>query len=247
MDSPLDGPRDPGMRFFLPTTVDEAVDLLGVAAGYVCVAGGGLIVPSLRSGARPAGLVSLRRVGVIRNMTTIGGTVCRADPSADYSAALLAAGATIHLRAKDGERSVAIDDFVLGDNKTARRADELVTSVSLPRDLGRGSGAYIRFSRVDGDSPVVTVAVRLEWRDGVVRSARIAVGGCGPKAFRPGEAESLVCGRARVEEIPAALFDSAVAEARPVSDIKGSADHRRRLIPGLLRRALAQGFAAGAS
>lgn len=291
MGPTLDEPRDPDMRFFRPGTIDEAVGLLGKADGYVCLAGGGLVVPSLRSGARPAGLVSLRGVGelhgisrredgavrigamtphadvarsdllsgglalvrraageiahpVIRNMATIGGTLCRADPSADYGAALLAAGATVHLRAKGGERSVAIDDFVVGDNKTVRRPDELVVAVSLPGDTGGGSSTYVRFSRVDGDYPVVAVAVRLGWRGGAVSSARIAVGGCGPKAFRPAEAKSLVCGAARVEDIPAAVFDSAVAAARPVGDIKGSADYRRRLISGLLRRALAQAFAA---
>jgi carbon-monoxide dehydrogenase medium subunit len=184
---------------------------------------------------------------VIRNMATIGGTLCRADPSADYSCALLATGAAIHLCSQAGERIVAIEDFVIGDGETARRADELLASVSLPADIGRGSSGYVRFSRVDGDYPVATAGVRLEWRDGAVISARVAIGGCGPTAYRVQEAEALICGAQYVKDVPAAVAEAAVAPARPVDDLKGSADFRRMLIPGLLRRALSQAFAAASA
>jgi len=281
------------MRFCLPETVAEAVALLGEAAGYVCLAGGGLVVPALRAGRRPAGLVSLRRVEglrgvarladgairigamtphadversallaggaalvrraageiahpVIRNMATIGGTLCRADPSADYSCALLAAGARISLCSRAGERVVAIDDFVIDDNETARRADELLVAVFLPDDAVQSTGGYARFSRVDGDYPVAAAAVRLEWRDGIVGSARIAIGGCGPTAYLVGEAARLLNGARDLADVPDALVTAAVASARPVSDVKGSAEFRRLLIPGLLRRALSQAFAQAA-
>jgi carbon-monoxide dehydrogenase medium subunit len=279
------------MRFFTPETIDEAVRLLSEGAGYRCLAGGGLVVPALRDGDRPAGLVSLKRLTglkgvtrqddgtvrigamtvhdavsssseltggnalvrqaagqiahpVIRNMATIGGTLCAANPSADYSCALLAAGAEIHLAALDGERAVGIDDFMAADGGTSRLEDELLTAVTLPNGIP-GSGAYVRFSRVDGDYPVVTAAVRLAWDNGAVASARIAVGGCGPAAFRVPKAESALCGLARADDAPGELFDAYVAAARPGSDLKGSADYRRALIPGLLRRALARAFDAG--
>ena len=278
------------MRFHCPDTLSGAMALLGDGAGNVCLAGGGLVVPALRFGAQPAGLVSLRSIAelrgmssrddgaihisamtshavvarsdlltggmalvrraareiahpVIRNMATIGGTVSRADPAADYSCALLAAGALIHLRSMSGERTVAIDDFVLGDGRTVRRDDELITTVSLPGDPARGSSGYVRFSRVDGDYPVTTAGVRLAWRGGAVAEARIAIGGCGPTALRARETEAMICGVGRIEEIRPAAIDAAVAAARPGSDIKGSAAFRRMLIPGLLRRAFAQAFA----
>jgi carbon-monoxide dehydrogenase medium subunit len=249
------------------------------------------VVPALRDGERPAGLVSLKRIAalrgmvqlgdgairigamtphaevarstmlkgghvlvrraaaeiahpVIRNMATIGGTLCRADPSADYSCALLAAGAMIHLRSSAGERSLAVDDFVIAYGLTARRDDELLTAVSLPADSGPGSSGYVRFARVDGDYPVATAGVRLGWHDGAVVSARIAIGGCGPTAFRVAEAEAAIRGARQIEDIPATATEAAVAAARPSDDLKGSADFRRMLIPGLLRRALAQAFAA---
>jgi carbon-monoxide dehydrogenase medium subunit len=282
------------MHFFAPKTVGEATKLLARNRDYRCLAGGGLVVPGLREGVRPAGLVSLKhiaglrgldrkkggtiRIGamtphtevmrsellnggltlvrlaaaeiahpVIRNMATIGGTVCRADPSADYGCALLAADAAIHLRSRAGERGVAIDDFTMGDGNTARRDDELLIAVSLPPDAGHGTSGYTRFSRVDGDYPVAAAAVRLGWRDGAVVSARIAIGGCGPKAYLVDEADTMLRGAGSLADIPDALICAAVTAAKPKSDIKGSAEFRRLLIPGLLGRALSQAFAGAGS
>ncbi len=118
-----------GMAFFSPTTIAQAVKLLAAPESYRCLAGGGLVVPALRSGSYPVGLTSLKRIaglrGIVRRrstvrigamvthadimqaemltggssiirraaseianpisrgMTTIGGTLCRADPGAD--------------------------------------------------------------------------------------------------------------------------------------------------------------------
>ncbi len=276
------------IRFFTPDLIDNALALLANDGGNRCLAGGGLMVPALRAGFRPAGLVSLKRVAslkgitqepdgsvrvgamtthdavslsadlhggnamvrqaaaqiahpVIRNMATIGGTLCRADPATDYASALLAAGARVHLRAASGERVIPIDDFVAGDGETLRRDDELVVAVRLRGGRG-GSSGYVRFSRVDGDYPVVTAAVRLEWSDRTVASARIAVGGCGPTAYRVPAAEAAMRGLARTDDAPAAVFEAYVNAARAVNDLKGSADYRRMLIPGLLRRALTKAF-----
>lgn len=283
-----------GMRFFAPKTIAEATKLLALTQHYRCLAGGGLVVPGLREGVRPAGLVSLKHIAalrglvrkkggavhigamtshseimrsellngglavvrlaaaeiahpVIRNMATVGGTVCRADPSADYGCALLAADAAIHLRSRTGERILAIDDFTMGDGDTARRYDELLIAVSLPPDAGHCTSGYTRFSRVDGDYPVATAAVRLGWHDGAVVSARVAIGGCGPKAYLVDEAETMLCGVDSVADIPDALICAAVTAGKPKSDIKGSAEYRRMLIPGLLSRALSQAFAGAGS
>jgi carbon-monoxide dehydrogenase medium subunit len=182
-------------------------------------------------------------------MATIGGTLCRADPSADYSSALLAAGAAIHLRSSQGERILAIEDFTIANGQTARRDEEVLVAVSLPGDAdgnGRcGSSGYARFSRVDGDYPVATAAVHLGWSGGQVVSARVAVGGCGPTAYLLDAASNLLIGTRTPGDVPEALVQAALAGAKPSSELKGSAEFRLRLIPGLLRRALAQAFASG--
>jgi carbon-monoxide dehydrogenase medium subunit len=184
---------------------------------------------------------------VIRNMATIGGTLCRADPAADYGCALLAADATVHLRSDDGERVLALEDFWVADGATMRREDELLVAVSLPADAGIGSSGYARFSRVDGDYPVASTAVRLGWDDGRIVSAQIAIGGCAPTAYLVEAAETLLDGVAAFDAVPPALAEAAVAAAQPRSDLKGSAAFRRMLIPGLLDRALRQAFAGAAA
>jgi carbon-monoxide dehydrogenase medium subunit len=183
---------------------------------------------------------------VIRNMATIGGTLCVADPSADYACALLAAGAVVVLRSQEGERAVAIEDFTLGPGRTVRLENELLAAVELPFDDDVGSSGYSRFARVDGDYPVASVAIRLGWRAGSVVAARVAVGGCGPTAFLVPEAEGLLSGARHADGMPDGLTAAATAASSPLGDIKGSAEFRRMLLPGLLRRALRQAFAGGA-
>lgn len=179
----------------------------------------------------------------ICNMATIGGTVCRANPAADFASALLAAGAMIYLASVKGERVMPIGAFTRSDDETARRRDEIVVAVTLPGDEGDGSAGYARFSRVDGDYPLVTAAVRLAWEDGRVSMARVAVGGCGPIAYRCTGAESQLVGLVSAAQVPSSLFDAYVAHAMPIDDLGGSAQYRLLLIPSLLRRAIAQAFA----
>jgi carbon-monoxide dehydrogenase medium subunit len=278
-----------GMAFFAPTTIAQVLRLLADPKGYRCLAGGGLVVPALRGGNHPTGLISLKRIPglrgivlrrgkvrigamathadimqaemlagglsairraaaqianpVIRRMTTIGGTLCRADPGADYFPALLAAGALIHLRSRDAERAILLEDFILADGDTVRRPDELLLGVSVSVRPVLGGGGYARFARVVGDYPIASAAVRLDWSGPAVVGARIAVGGCGPLPYLVPQATLLLAGARQLDDVPDALVSAAVQAARPRSDIGGTAEYRRMLIPGLLRGALAQAFA----
>jgi carbon-monoxide dehydrogenase medium subunit len=207
----------------------------------------------MRSDALTGALSAIRRAAagianpVIRDMTTIGGTLCRGDPGTDYFSALLATGAVLHLRSRDAERTVALEDFIYGDGDTARRPDELLVAVSVSPGRSQGSGGYARFARVEGDYPIASVAMQLEWGRGRIAAARLVIGGCGPLPYLVPSATALLMGVSRLQDVPDALTAAAVEAARPRSDLGGSAEYRRMLIPGLLRRALAEAFAEAAS
>ena len=85
------------------------------------------------------------RTGTIanQNRATLGGNICNASPAADTPPALLAYGATITLISSTGTRTLPYTEFHLSYKKTVLRPDELVYSVSVPRDFA-GYRQYIR-------------------------------------------------------------------------------------------------------
>jgi carbon-monoxide dehydrogenase medium subunit len=68
----------------------------------------------------------------IRNRGTIGGSLCHADPAADWVNAALVLGATVRLEGPGGARRLPVEDFVRGAYATALGAGEVLAAVELP-------------------------------------------------------------------------------------------------------------------
>ena len=122
---------------------------------------------AVRSGwpvlARAFGLVASPRV---RNQATVGGVLADADYASDPPAVLAALEAQAVLRSSRGERSVAIDELILGYYETCIEPDELLVEVVVPPAPERA--VYRKFrSRSTEDRPCVAVAATR--REGRVR------------------------------------------------------------------------------
>jgi len=168
----------------------------------------------------------------VRNQATVGGVVADADYASDPPSMLAALGAQVVVRSVRGEREIPMEEFVLGYYETALEEDELVTEVCVPRTDGRS--VYRKFrSRSSEDRPCVSVAAARE-NGGV----RVVVGAV---AERP-QYFAEVCELARGESMDAGLaaeIGRRYAEAiEPLSDSRGSARYRRRIIAVEVRRAL---------
>ena len=170
---------------------------------------------------------------------TIGGNICNASPAADTLPALLVHDAQVTLRSSAGSRTLALEEFVVGRRATTRAADELLTEIILA-DPGEDSGdVYLKVGRRSAmEVAIVGLAMRLAFdAEGVVREARVALASVGPRPLRSTTAEAVLVG-SRLE--PAALEEATHAvllDVTPVDDLRGTADYRRRVIPGLLHRA----------
>lgn len=176
----------------------------------------------------------------IRNLGTIGGALCHADPNADFPAAVLAAGGEIEVAGRAGRRWIPAGAFFVDFLTTALQPGELMTRVRLPRPAGGSAGVYEKFARVDGDYATVSVALTLVLKGAVCETVAIALGSCGPVPVRSVEAEALLRG-SRLE--PACVAEACarlVERCDPVDDVRGSADYRRMLVPRLVERALAR-------
>jgi xanthine dehydrogenase small subunit len=181
----------------------------------------------------------LRRLGSrqIRGMGTLGGNLGTASPIGDSLPPLIALGATVTLVSTRGERVLGVEDFVTGYRSTVLAPDELIARVRIPRPPRGALLACEKLSkRHDQDIATVGLSALLEMRGGIVAAARIAHGGCGPRAARAPGAEAALIG---------APFDSTAAdraaraldvEVTPLSDLRGSAEYRRIAAGNLLRR-----------
>lgn len=169
---------------------------------------------------------------------TIGGNVCNASPAADTLPALLVHDALVTLRSKATSRTVPLAEFVVGRRRTTRRPDELLTEITLAPP-GQSSGdVYLKVGRRSAmEVAIVGLAMRLRLDAGVVTDARVALASVAPCPLRSVDAEASLVG-SRLE--PAATDAAAAAllrEIEPVDDLRGTAEYRRRVIPGLLRKA----------
>ena len=170
--------------------------------------------------ARAFGLVASPRV---RNVATVGGVLADADYASDPPAMLAALGARVLLRSPSGEREVSVEKLILGYYETCIRPDELLVEVRVPPEPERATYRKFR-SRSSEDRPCAAVAA-VNGDDGL----RVVVGAVAetPQAFPElceGSPEEVAAGYAeRIE---------------PLSDARGSASYRRRVIAAEVRRAV---------
>jgi len=186
----------------------------------------GAAVSLLASAARVVAYPAVRMQG------TLGGSIAHADPAADYPVALTAAEARIEIGSQYGTRLVEARDFFRGVFETKLQHGEIVTAVVLQPAAPDAGAAYVKLSLVAGDFAIVSVAAI------VARTAQIAIGGCGPKPL-------FVSGLAVTDDALLAAAKQLAEDSDPPSDQRASAGYRRRIIPGIVRRAVRAAQASG--
>jgi len=177
----------------------------------------------------------------IRHLATVGGNLCNASPAADTLPALLAYGAECRLSGPDGERLVPVESFLLGPGRTALRPAELLVELRLPPPTPHTGALYIKHSpRSAMDISAVGVAsvITLQGADGFCREVRIAMGAVGPTVLRARLAEALLRDQRPDATLIQQVARTAMQEARPIDDIRGTARHRRAIVEALVGRTL---------
>ena len=179
---------------------------------------------------------------LIRNLATLGGNICDASPAADVSPPLLALSAKVNLESAGGAtRVLPLEEFFLGVRRTARRPDELLTSIELPRPDPADQAFYYKLGKRKADAiSIVSIAIVLRRKSDKVEHVRIALGAVAPVAMRAPEAEALLLGNELSERTIIAAASAAAAEVSPIDDFRASADYRRRMVEVLVRRGLGQ-------
>jgi xanthine dehydrogenase small subunit len=181
----------------------------------------------------------LRRLGSrqIRGMGTLGGNLGTASPIGDALPPLIALGATLRIAGAEGERGMAVEDFLTGYRRNALGPAEVIRDVLIPRPPAGALFAAEKLSkRPDQDIATVGLSALIVVENGHVARARIALGGTGPRAERCRPAEEALAGRAWSRESVEGAAQALEAAIAPLSDLRGSAPYRRLAAGNLLRR-----------
>ena len=273
-------------EYFAPTSVDEALEILGrYDEGDAKVLAGGMsLIPVMKLRvASPQALVDINRIGgldtlaeesgtlrigalvrhkaceksellkgkyaalgdaapqisdpIVRNLGTVAGSLVHADPQGDWGSVMLAVRAEVVARSAEGERTIPIDDFLLGPFATSLRPTEIVTEVRVP-DPGRAAGTYLKLERKVGDFASVGVAVHVTMSNGVVDQAGIGLTAVGPTNLRAVAAEHALADRVLDDEAIDEAARLAAEEAQPYDDARGTVEYKRNTVRVFTARAL---------
>ena len=172
----------------------------------------------------------------IRNLATLGGNLGTASPISDTLPVLMAYKAHVILQCTSGSRELALDDYILGYRKTARRPDELITGVILPNSQ---ADAVVRSYKVakrrDFDIATVSGGFRLQRnRSNFVEEIILSYGGMAECTKRSRSAEQFLAGKEWNRQNVEQAMKFIDSDFRPISDVRASAEMRRIVARNLL-------------
>lgn len=175
---------------------------------------------------------------------TIGGNVMNASPAMDTGAPLLCLGAEVMLAGPGGTRRLAMADLWTGPGQTSATADEVLVSVTIPVPADGSGSAYVRLQyRRQMEIAVVGAGASVTLRDGEVTEASVAVTALAPTIFVVPEAGLRLVGSSGDEATVAEAARLAAGAARPIGDVRASADYRRAMAAVIAGRAIAAALA----
>jgi xanthine dehydrogenase molybdopterin binding subunit/xanthine dehydrogenase small subunit len=178
----------------------------------------------------------------IRNRATMGGNIVTASPIGDSAPVLLALDARVTLASAKAERTIPIDEFFVAYRKTALQLGEILKSIVIPRpprrvEMERHCDWFKVSRRREMDISTVAACFTINVDgDGIVNDARLAYGGVAAMPLRARKAEIALIGNSWSEDSFREVSSILDGEFSPISDVRGSAEYRARIITNLFEK-----------
>jgi len=177
----------------------------------------------------------------VRNMGTVVGNLCNAAPSADNAPTLIAMDAQVTIMGVEGQRTMPLEDFFKGPGLTALEPGEIVKEIFVPWPPAHSGVSFQHISpRGKVDISAVCVGATVVMEGNICKEARVALGAVAPIPMRAKKTERLLTGKELTDELLEQAGIQAAKEAKPISDMRASAQYRRQMVAVLTKRALAE-------
>ena len=175
----------------------------------------------------------------IQGRASLGGNLCNAAPSADSVPAMIAYNGVARIAGPNGSREVALEDFCTFVRQTVLEPGEILVSLRFPTPPANSGANYIRFiPRNEMDIAVAGAGVSVVLDNGNIASARVTLASVAPTPLFVEEAGGAVAGKPATEETVRIASGIARDAAKPITDMRGTIEYRKRLCEVLTRRAM---------
>jgi len=199
------------------------------------------LLPALAEAARTVGSPQIRAAG------TLGGNLGTCSPAGDGLPVLFALDAIVHLQSAVTSRDLSIHEFMLGVKRNARKANEIITGVTVPVLDGWQGYAKVGVR----NAMVISIASACLAIDKANNSVRIALGAVGPTIIRCKDAESWLEQQidlavvTSIDMTMAKEFGRRVAlESKPIDDHRSTAEYRRHAVGVLAQRLITRAYSS---
>ncbi len=218
------------------TLDDDNIIHLGALVTHNDCAGSKLIVEQALPLAQACWAVGAPQ---IRNRGTVAGNLITASPANDTITPLMALGASVTLRSAKGEREVAFSDFFTGVRKTLLQPGEMLVDIHFPAMTPSQRGMFYKVGLRKAQAiSVLNAAVVLDFEDETITKAAITLGAVAPTIIHAEEAEAYLTGKQLNEDVIAEAAGLAKAAARPIDDLRATAEYRQYMVGVIVRRSL---------
>jgi len=177
----------------------------------------------------------------IQSRASVGGNLCNASPAADSIPALIVHEAVCNITGPNGSRTMPVEEFCVAPGKNALASGEFLTSIDVPAPKENSGAHYLRFiPRNEMDIAVVGAGAFIVLDDDKSHfvSARIALGAVAPTPLLASDAGTFLTGKDISHKNVKEAAQMAQAIAKPITDLRGTAEHRKHLVAVLVERAL---------
>ncbi|MEX0803042.1 MAG: FAD binding domain-containing protein [Candidatus Binatia bacterium] len=175
----------------------------------------------------------------VRQVGTLGGNLCFAEPHADPGTLLIALEASLTAEKSQGNREIPAQSFFVDAYETALEVDEVLTAIVVPIPAKPSGVCYMKFGYLERPSVGVAVVVNLNADRSVIDDIKIAVGCAGPAPMRVPGAEALLKGKS-LDEATRNIVQAGETSGRAsqaISDLHGAQDYKEHIVGVLLKRA----------
>lgn len=168
----------------------------------------------------------------VRNIATIGGNACNANPSADAIHGLILNDAMAVIASAEGVREIPILELFAGPGKNTLKQGELLLRFEVPKPAPHTGAAYAKFAiRGDSDIAIVGTGALLTLSDdGTVAKARVSLGAVAPTPIRAAKTEALIAGKKLTDDLIREAAELAATECSPISDQRASREYRLEMV-----------------
>jgi carbon-monoxide dehydrogenase medium subunit len=177
----------------------------------------------------------------IQGRASMGGNLCNASPAADSIPALIAHGAVCTVAGPNGRRQVPVEEFCVAPGRTVLEPGEFLVYMDIPAPKAGFGAAYLRFiPRNEMDIAVVGVgvAVQLDESRKTFESVRLSLAAVAPRPLFVSEVGEALAGKPVDAESIEMAAEIARTAAKPITDMRGTADYRKHLSGVMAKRTL---------